>query len=81
METGPRYRGSTQVFLFLHNFHPLSQQTDTAYLSKVSILVYMGIGLVAAVIGIVQIEVCDICLLNLCYDVKLKTASHGITEN
>ena len=45
--------------LFLHNFHPLSQQTDTAYLSKVSLLVFMGIGLIAAVIGIVQIEVCN----------------------
>ena len=35
-----------------------SQQTDTSYLNKMTVVVFSGIGLVAAVTGILQIEVC-----------------------
>ena len=45
------------IVIFSISFMP-SQKTDTSYLSKVTVVVFSGIGLIAATMGIFQIEVC-----------------------
>ena len=45
------------MFQLVDNFYPPSKQTDTSYLSKVTLVVFSGMGLLAAVMGIFQIEV------------------------